>query len=256
MPTSELYDPARKKPRWKPFTAMKHMRALIADKEDTEHVFHIIEALNGGSLLKDLERFAATQKGQKRMAERRFLAPMLDEKRSELRRLPIGTVGRTYADFMDREGLTGMGLVEESEKFYQGQPRFDDTIQWYGNRLRDTHDMIHVLTGYGRDALGEDALLAFSYSQDGGPGLMFISYMGARQIRKEAPKDARIMDVMKEGKRNGRAAAKLVEEDFLALLDRPIDEVRRELNIAEPVLYKRALKIFADAGVEPELVAA
>ena len=256
MQNSPFVHPDREKPRFKPFTAMKHMRALIADKEDTEQVFHIIEALGGGALLKDLETFAATPKGKARLAERRYLAPMFDEMRAELRNYPVGTLGRTYADFMDREALTAMGLVEESEKFRRKHPDFDDTIQWYANRLRDTHDMFHVLTGYGRDALGEDALLAFSYSQNKGPGLMFISYMGARQIRKEAPKEARIMDVMKEGKRNGAAAEKLAQQDFLALLDRSIDEVRKELNIAEPVLYKRALKIFQDAGLRPEFVAA
>ena len=149
-----------------------------------------------------------------------------------------------------------MGLVEESEKFRRKHKKFDDTIEWYADRLRDTHDFFHVLTGYGRDALGEDALLAFSYSQNKGPGLMFISYMGARQIRKEAPKAARIMEVMKEGKRIGANAAKLAEQDFLALLDRPLEDVRAELNIAEPVLYKQALKIFRDAGLQPEFVAA
>ena len=256
MPKSPFVHPDREKPRFKPFTAMRHMRALIADKEDTEQVFHIIEALGGSALLKDLERFAETPMGRTRLAEKRYLAPVFDELRSELRTYPLGTVGRIYADFMDREGLTAMGLVEESEKFRRKHKQFDDTIEWYANRLRDTHDFFHVLSGYGRDALGEDALLAFSYSQNKGPGLMFISYMGARQIRKEAPKDARVMDVMKEGKRNGAAAAKLVEQDFLSLLPRPIDEVRKELNIAEPVLYKRALKVFRDAGLKPEFVAA
>ena len=256
MPKSPFIHPDREKPRFKPFKAMKHMRALIADKEDTEQVFHIIEALGGRALLKDLESFAETPKGKQRLAERRSLAPIFDEMRPDLRTYRLGTVGRTYADFMDREGLTAMGLVEESEKFRRHHAQFDDTINWYANRLRDTHDFFHVLSGYGRDALGEDALLAFSYSQNKGPGLMFISYMGARQIRKEAPKAARVMDVMREGKRNGAAAAKLAQQDFLSLLDRPIDEVRGELNIAEPVLYKQALQVFRDSGLQPEFVAA
>jgi len=253
---SPYVDPNREKPRLKPLKAMKHMRALIADKEDTEQVFHIIEALNGSALLKDLERFVASPEGEARLEERRDLAPILDGKRDELRGYPLGTLGRTYADFMDREGLTGMGLVEESQKMRRHHEHFDDTIQWYADRLRDTHDMFHVLSGYGRDALGEDALLAFSYSQNKGPGVMFIAYMGARQIRKEAPKQARIMDVMKEGKRNGAIASKLAAQDFLSLLDRPINDVRRELNIPEPVLYKRALKIMAESGFSTETAAA
>lgn len=256
MTNSPFVHPDRTKPRIKPLKAMRHMKALIADKEDTEQVFHIIEALNGRALLKDLERFAATPEGKARLEEKTFLAPILDEKRSELRKLPFGTLGRTYADFMDREGLTGMGLVEESLKFRRHYQQYNDTIQWYADRLRDTHDMFHVLTGYGRDALGEDALLAFTYSQNKGPGVMFIAYMGARQIRKEAPKQAGIMNVMKEGKRHGAIAKKLVGLDFVSLLDKPIKDVRQHLNIAEPVLYKRALRIFQEAGIEASAVAA
>ena len=190
------------------------------------------------------------------MAERRFLAPILDEMRPDLLKYPLGTLGRTYADFMEREGLTGMGLVEESLKFRRNTPQYDDTIQWYADRMRDTHDMFHVISGYGRDALGEDALLAFTYSQNKGRGVMFIAYMGAREIRKQAPKEAQIMEVMREGKRHGALAKKLVQQDFLSLLDQPIEEVRARLNIAEPVLYKRALKILADMDVPSELIAA
>ena len=45
---------------------------------------------------------------------------------------------------------------------------------------------------------------------------------GCAPNQKRSPESgARIMDVMKEGKRHGAAAEKLVEQDFLALLDRP-----------------------------------
>ena len=36
--------------------------------------------------------------------------------------LTIG-VGRIYVDFMEREGLTAQGLVDEFDKFRRGQPR-------------------------------------------------------------------------------------------------------------------------------------
>ena len=42
--------PARPRLRIKPFKAMSHMRQLIADKEDTKHVFYILQALNGDAV--------------------------------------------------------------------------------------------------------------------------------------------------------------------------------------------------------------
>lgn len=253
MPVSAFLHPDRKPPRLKPFKAMSRMQKLIADKEDTEQVFHIIEALNGRSTLRFLERFAQTPKGAQRLAECRFLPPLLDDHESLLT-LPEGTVGRAYVAFMRREGLTAQGLVAESEKFYK--VRYGDTMEWFGNRLRDVHDMMHVLTGYGRDGLGEASLLAFTYGQEGGPGVNFIGFMGCRQVRKVVPRHIDTMACYHEGKRNGRAAELIVEEDILALLEEPLEDARARLNIAQPTAYQRAIEQINALPNRGELLAA
>ena len=248
-------DPNRPKPKRRPLKAWRHMQKLIADKEDTEQVFHIIQALNGGSTRRDFLRFMKTTAGRDLLNQRAFLPDMLDN-HEPLKALPVGTVGRTYVDFMQREGLTANGLVEESLAHRNEHESYDDDLLWYIDRLRDTHDMYHVLTGYGRDALGEASLLGYTHSQHGGAGVSFIAYMGGRQIAKEAPKDARVKDVLAEGRRNGKAAKRIIEQDIMALLDQPIEEVRERLNIAKPVLYRQALKVFQSYGQDPQLVAA
>lgn len=247
--------PERPTPRRRPLKAWRHMQKLIADKEDTEQVFHIIEALNGDSTRRDFARFMRSDRAETLLRARTFLPDILDD-HAPLKALPEGTVGRTYVDFMQREGLTANGLVQESLANRQTHETYDDDLLWYINRLRDTHDMYHVLTGYGRDALGEDALLGFTHSQHGGLGVNFIAFMGNRQIAKVAPKAARVKDVLAEGRRNGKAARRIIEQDIIALLDQPIDEVRAALNIAEPVLYKQALRVFGDLDQEPQLAAA
>ncbi|MEL7110518.1 MAG: Coq4 family protein [Pseudomonadota bacterium] len=231
------------------------MQKLIADKEDTAQVFHIIEALNGDANRKDFTRFLNSNNGLRLLQERKFLPIILDD-HAPLRALPEGSVGRAYAEFMEREGLTAHGLVEESKLQRANQIEFDDDLLWYSNRLRDTHDLYHVLTGYGRDALGEDALLGYTHSQHGGLGISFIAYMGNRQIAKEAPREARVKEVLAEGRRNGKRANRIIDQDIQSLLDQPLEEVRARLNIAEPVLYKRALRVFAEYEQDPHLVAA
>ena len=248
-------DPSRPVPKRRPIKAWRHMQKLIADKEDTEQVFHIIEALNGGSMRKDLLRFMESENRPRLLAQRAFLPDILDD-HAPLKALPKGTVGRTYVEFMEREGLTAHGLVEESLSNRAAHEQYDDDLLWYANRLRDTHDMYHVLTGYGRDALGEDALLGYTHSQHGGLGVSFIAFMGNRQIAKQAPKAARVKEVLAEGRRNGKAAKRIIEQDIVSLLDQPIDAVRKRLNIAEPVLYKRALSVFREYDQDPQLVAA
>ncbi len=252
MPAEICVHPDRRPAAFRPIKAWRHMQKLIADKEDTEQVFHIIEALNGKSFERNFRAFAATPAGRKLLAEKPFLPPILDD-HSWIHALPDGTVGRAYADFMEREGLTAQGLVDESQKFRSSAREFDDDYQWYGNRLRDTHDLFHVLSGYGRDALGEASLLAFTYSQQPGLGVIFISFMGCRTITKHAPKHARIMDCFHEGKRNGAAAEKIVQQDIIALMHEPLDAARARLGIRKPVIYRETLKLLSQQGYAPSL---
>lgn len=248
-------DPNRPIPKRRPLKAWRHMQKLIADKEDTAQVFHIIESLNGNSTRRDFQRFLESESGTELLASRSFLPDVLDD-HAPLKALPIGTVGRTYVDFMEREGLTANGLVQESLEQRAHHQQFDDDLHWYINRLRDTHDMYHILTGYGRDALGEASLLGYTHSQHGGMGISFIAFMGARQIAKVAPREARVKEVLAEGRRNGKQAKRIVEVDIESILDQPLHEVRERLNIAEPVLYKRALKVFEQYEQTPQLAAA
>ncbi|MFN3211527.1 MAG: Coq4 family protein [Henriciella sp.] len=256
MPTAATYiHPDRPIPRRRPLKAWRHMQKLIADKEDTAQVFHIIEALNGKSTRKDFARFMRSEIGPDLLNKRTFLPDILDD-HAPLKALPKGSVGRAYVEFMEREGLTAHGLVEESLQQRAHHAQYDDDLLWYSNRLRDTHDMYHVLTGYGRDALGEDALLGYTHSQHGGLGVSFIAFMGNRQIAKEAPREARVKEVLAEGRRNGKAAKRIIDQDIIALLDQPLAEVRERLNIKKPVLYRQALDVFKAYDQDPQLVAA
>lgn len=249
--TKVFVHPDRKKPKLRPLTAWRHMQKLIANKEDTEQVFHIIEALDGGSFERNFTTFATSPEGKSLLQARPYLPPVLDD-HSWIRALPAGTVGRAYVDFMEREGLTAQGLVDESEKFRGRAREFDDDYLWFANRLRDTHDLFHVLSGYNRDALGEASLLAFTYSQNPGPGVIFIAFMGARTIAKHAPRDARIMESFWEGKRNGAKAKKIVRQDILALMREPLESARARLGIEKPVAYHHALKVLAAQGYTSE----
>lgn len=248
-----IVHPDRPRPKFRPLTAYSCMQKLIADKEDTEQVFHIIEALNGDNIIRQFNAFSANEAGRARIAEARELPPILDD-HSWIEKLPEGSVGRAYIAFMEREGLSAQGLVDESLKMER--PRFDDWIEWYGRRLRDTHDLYHVLSGYGRDALGEASLLAYTYGQHKGRGLIFIAYMGTRQIRKAVPREIDVMACFHEGRRNGAAARNIEENDIIALLHEPIEEVRERLNIRPPLAYRRALQQIAALGNVRELLAA
>lgn len=251
--TADIYvHPERQRGAFRPMKAWRHMQRLIENKEDTEQVFHIIEALNGNAFERNFWAFVESPAGRKLIQEKPYLPPVLDD-HTWIHALPEGTVGRAYAEFMEREGLTAQGLVDESLKYQSKSREYDDDMLWYANRLRDTHDLFHVLTGYNRDALGEASLLAFTYSQNPGLGVIFISFMGCRTIAKHAPKGARIMDCFREGKRNGAAAQKIIEQDIIALMHEPLEAARERLGIVPPVIYRETLKLLEQHGYTPSL---
>lgn len=248
-------DNQRTRPRFRPIKAIGHMRNLLRDKEDTVQVFHIMEALNGNNMEKKVKAFALTPGGRAALDRRRSLPKILDD-HDTLKALPEGTVGRAYVDFMEREDLTAAGLVEESEKWMQDYQTYDDDLEFLGHRYRDTHDLLHVLTGYGRDQLGETSVLAFSHAHNGGLGNLFIAYVGGRDLAKTAPKEANVMQSIREARQNGKACLSLLEEDIVELLKEPLANARRRMNIPEPKAYKSALNALHADGYVGELSAA
>ncbi len=237
--------------RIRPLKAYKHMRNLIADKEDTTQVFYIIEALDGNNLTKDYHRFMARSEGQVRFEERRDLVPLLDN-HERWRALPQGTVGRAYIDFMEREGLTAQGLVDEYTRFGKDlSDMFPKDVAWYGHRRRDVHDMMHILSGYGRDALGEACVLNFTHGQHRGLGIYFIAHMAALEVRKQAPKGSPVWKAVREARRNGAAAKNIISQDILALMAEPLEDARKRLNIAPPLSYQRVHETMRHQGIDP-----
>ena len=220
-----MTQPARN--RIRPLEAWRAIRALIRDPDDTGQVFRVIRALAGNGQERLFRRFEASATGARILAERRSLVDRLSD-RDALRALPEGSLGRVYADFVDREQISADGLVEASEET-------DPPVTWtcpdralFGARLRDMHDLWHVVTGYGRDLLGEAALLAFTYRQTRNRGIGFIVLVAYLRAGRDLPQERAMI---RDGFERAKGAAWLPAADWEALLEQPLDEVRRPLGV-------------------------
>ena len=245
-----LIDPARQRPRYRPLKAWHHFRNLVADKENTEEVFYIFEALPWRNLFSSAEAFLTSERGKQLALTEPSLPAILDD-HARLRRMPEGSLAHAYCDFMEAEGLTAQGLVDEFERFMTRRGDFNDQFRWYMNRIRDTHDLLHVLTGYGRDALGEQCVLAFTYSQQPAPAHLFIAYAGGVEIKRALKSDAAVLGAIRQGQRLGKACPRMAEQPILDLLPLPLEEARARLNITPPELYFEAHRIWRGMGVDP-----
>lgn len=245
-----IFDERRPKMRMRPLKAWHHFRLLLKDKENTEEVFNIFEALPGRDLRERAERFLRTERGQALRRKEPWLPGILDD-HAALRRTPKGSLAHAYCDFMESEGLSAQGLVDEFERFASKRERFDDQFNWYLNRMRDVHDMLHVLTGYGRDALGEACVLAFTYSQQPAPAHLFIGYLAGMNINRNTRRSAPVLRAVREGQKLGKACPRLCEQSISELLPLPIEEVRQRLNITPAVYYQQCHAIWRSMGIDP-----
>ena len=246
-----LVAPERKVSGFRPLKVLHHFGKLVEDKEDTEQVFHIIEATKGKRSHAQAHSFIRSPEGQRFMTEGVDIPAMLDD-HARWSDCGPNSVAAHYIAFMKREGLSAAGLVAESHRWAPPESLPRDQTQWYFDRLRDTHDLFHVLTGYGRDALGEVSLLGFSYEQNHNTGILFIAYAGARQIRKVSGTKAPLFAAIKEGRKLGKAAAKISHQDIAALMREDIGEARARLNIGKPDIYRQCLAILESEGTMRE----
>lgn len=232
--------------RVKPIKAIKAIIALSKDNEDTEQVFHVIDALKGSSDRKYFKIFSKSEIGKKILKERIHLVDTLKDKES-LSKLPKNTLGYKYYEFIYKENLSPEELIDASEKSKKEfGNRTEDEI-FFNIRKRDMHDLWHVATGYGRDALGELSLLAFTYAQEQNRGIGAIALYGYWKVGREFP-DFNLRKVIREGYKNGKNATLWSCEDWEELIKLPIDEVREKINSKKPELYFSALN---DLGAEP-----
>jgi len=212
--------------------ARRALQALIADPERTDQVFEIVRALSGRTDIRNFARLLDEPDGPRLLMERPDLLAVLDD-REALARLPEGSLGRAYLAFMIAGDLTAGGLVDAS---MQGDTdaRMGYSVEstWFFDRLRDMHDVWHVLTGYGRDEAGEAANLAFTFGQIGNYGIGLIVLAAAAL----GPRSDRFywQRYLFRAWRRGRRARWLPAVRYEKLLALPLAEARARLGIDAP----------------------
>ena len=224
-------------PKFRPVHALVSAFRLIANKDDTRQVFEVVTSLARDSGRRLFERFISTPYGRRVVEEPVKLEEILGDF-PRLRALPDGSFGKAYVDFMDEAGFTPQGLIDAAEEAGVGMRDYPELVEFMRafTHLEVSHDLWHVITGYGRDPLGEICNLVFTRRQTRNPGLRLIIFMGLAAIKTErwsmpALKAAREAALM------GDRVEFLLRHDVEALLARPLAEIRAELGFIRPAVY-------------------
>ena len=140
-----------------------------------------------------------------------------------LGRMPEGSLGRVFADHCRARDLDP-NLVYIAP---------DTEVDWMLHHLYLTHDVWHVVTGWGNDEIGEYGLGAFYTAQLGGPtffGFLFSLAALSTVLRRRSYRD--FMEAIVAGYAAGKCAEPLFGTEWPELWKTPITDVRARFGIA------------------------
>jgi len=199
--------------------AFDALRDLLDDPEDTSRVFVLGLLVSRRSYPHFLARLTLDDRGARLLREQ----PSIDSQSVDfaaLRALPATTLGGAYARHLEERAL--------DPDVFQAPPGLPEVPAYVAKRMRQVHDLWHVLTGYDTDVRGEVALQAFTFGQTGTPSALLIA-LGA--LLRFGRQERGMLPLAVDGFRRGRSAAFLPPVWLEEMWERPLDEVRRELGI-------------------------
>lgn len=160
---------------------------------------------------------------------------------------PEGTVGREYYEHCRHNNLDPTLISVESENVAAEIP-MNEEHRFIYNRHRDSHDFWHVLTGYGIDMAGEAGIIAWTYGQLRNKAYGLICLLNAMMCTRRGRPD--VFRTVWQGYQYGKRSPLLLAVDWNDYLDRPLEEVRRELGLEQAPTY--SIFHMADAPGAPD----
>lgn len=152
--------------------------------------------------------------------------PPLQPDLDQLIQLPEGSLGHSYASLIRS--------LNYDPEFFRPRP-IDSEGRWLTQRVATTHDIHHVVSGFGTSQEGETAVLTITAVQIGFPA--YVLLIGAGQLatfRFQVGRLGQLSAATAHGMAMAREASCLAAVRWEEGWDRPLEDWRRELGIREP----------------------
>ncbi len=202
-------------------TAARAIYTLSRDSSRLDQVLALNVSVNLGTARRGVRELGETEEGKALFAER----PRIDSASVDLealRNLPDGTLGREYIRFLTDNGITPDVFCDMPEVG-------DERAAYLVMRLRQTHDLWHVVTGYRPNVEGEILLQAFTFGQTRAPSAALITSVGTARYFALRPRHyAKVRHAYRLGLRSRRLATFRWEDHWA----KPLAEVRVLIGVS------------------------
>ena len=184
----------------------------------------LVDNFLGSPQMEDcIRRFRALPGGAELMDGR---YPPLEPPIAQLQTLPAGTLGREYARLILQLGY--------DPEFFRPRPIESDG-QWLTQRIATTHDIHHVISGFGTERAGETGVLAITAAQIGFPAYVLLtSASQLANFRLKLEKFEGISRAAAHGSAMARQAQCLAIARWEEGWEKPIQQWRQELGLVDP----------------------
>ena len=202
---------------------LKGLGKFLQHPDDLQSVYAVAASVQGSPLAAQMMRHMLAQPGIAAMIQEQWRPAPIDL--DALEQLPAGSLGHCYASQLKSQGLTPETLIDPT-------PITSDQ-EFVVHRLKETHDIVHVLTGFGVDGVGEIGLQAFNLAQNRSPLAVLLIFGGMlKTLQDDQPLEA-LLHAISRGFEMGLKAECVVGSRLEDAWERPLNEWRMELNLPQ-----------------------
>jgi ubiquinone biosynthesis protein Coq4 len=202
---------------------LKAVRGFITfanDPTQTAALFDIADGLRQTDLYLQFIKYAHSHSAIAQILQERYLSstPDLDE----LLNCPQDSLGFHYAAEMKRIGL--------QPDFYR-KITVEDDYSYIALRMRQTHDIWHIVTGFGTNFADEMGLQAFTLAQTRSPlAVAILAATVIHALKSSTPLNP-LIERMQQGWSMGERAHPFLAQKWEEYWEKPLSEWRADLNI-------------------------
>lgn len=147
------------------FSILRAFVILVVDPKKTQEILRLAKAMHRAGLYDPVIQRMTSDPRVAQMFKEKYVRGLIDIE--SLSRLPAGTLGREFVNFVVRNNLDPNYFHEENRKI-------ENDNDYYEVRLRETHDIWHVILGFDTDEPGEVGVQGFMIAQFAPPLSAFL----------------------------------------------------------------------------------